>query len=83
MASHKCSIGLQSVHEYQESARSCSAHLEAGTLESSTCPPEGGRYINQKQVLTHTLQGLKPFFFRSLNVAAEAATHKDPFFDSF
>src|SRR5882672_2321872 len=23
----------------------CSARLQAGTLESSTCPPEGGRYI--------------------------------------
>ncbi len=46
-----------SVRENQESARSCSARLQAGTLESSTCPPEGGRYINQKRVLTHTLRG--------------------------
>ena len=49
---------LLSVRENQESARSCSARLQAGTLESRTCPPEGGRYTNQNQVLTHTLLGL-------------------------
>src|ERR1700688_4826505 len=29
--------------------------LQAGTLESSRCPPEGGRYMNQNRVLTQTL----------------------------
>jgi hypothetical protein len=33
--------------------------------------------MNQNRVLTQTL---KPYFFRLLNVAAEAATHKDYFF---
>src|SRR5579864_115959 len=35
----------------------CSARLQAGTLESSTCPPEGGRYTNQNRVLTHLRRG--------------------------
>ncbi len=47
----------KSVRENQESARSCSARLQAGTLESSTCPPESGRYTNQKRVLTDTRRG--------------------------
>jgi hypothetical protein len=56
--------------------RFCGASLQAGTLKSSGCPPEGGRYRIEKRVLTQTLQGLKPLLFTSLNVAAEAATEK-------
>jgi hypothetical protein len=26
--------------------RFCSARLQAGIADSSTCPPEGGRYMN-------------------------------------
>ncbi len=36
--------------------RFCSVGLQADTVDSSTCPPEGGRYIDQKLVLTQTLQ---------------------------
>src|SRR5260370_145163 len=34
----------------------CSVGLQANTVDSSTCPPEGGRYIDQNQVLTQTLK---------------------------
>ncbi len=34
----------------------CSVGLQADTVDSSTCPPEGGRYIDQNQVLTQTLK---------------------------
>ena len=37
------------------------------------CPPEGGRYISQNQVLTKTL---KPTFSKGFDFAAEAATYK-------
>jgi uncharacterized damage-inducible protein DinB len=37
--------------------RFCSARLQAGTLKSSRCPPEGGRYINQNRVLKQDLNG--------------------------
>ena len=77
MARHPNSTGIQelkSLFENSQLARSCSARLQAGTLGSNGCPPEGGRYRNQNRVL---IRALKPWFFRSLNVAAEAATHKD------
>ena len=48
--------GLKSLCENSKFARFCSARLQAGTLESSTCPPEGGRYKNQNRVLTQTLK---------------------------
>jgi hypothetical protein len=48
--------GLQSVCENSGSADFCSARLQAGILNSSRCPPEGGRYINQNPDLTQTLQ---------------------------
>src|SRR5271157_5958477 len=47
---------LQSLCDNPKSTRSCSARLQAGTLESSRCPPEGGRYIIQNRVLTQALQ---------------------------
>src|ERR1700674_1112071 len=34
--------------------RSCSARLQAGTLESRRCPPEGGRYTSKNRVLPHS-----------------------------
>src|SRR6266700_3738461 len=49
--------GLKSLCENSNSPCFCSARLQAGTLESSTCPPEGGRYMNQNRVLTQTLRG--------------------------
>jgi len=36
--------------------RFCSVGLQADIVDSSTCPPEGGRYIGQNEALTHTLQ---------------------------
>jgi hypothetical protein len=66
--------GLKSPCENSKSARFCSARLQASTFESSRCPPEGGGYTNQNRVLTRTL---KPMILRALNVAAEAAIHKD------
>ena len=48
---------LQSLRENSRLAPFCSARLQAGTLESRRCPPEGGRYMNQYRVLTQTLQG--------------------------
>jgi len=74
-ASHAIGLqGLKSLCENSRLPRFCSARLQAGTLESTRCPPEGGRYMNQNRVRT---QILKPLFFRLLNVAAEAATYKD------
>jgi hypothetical protein len=37
--------------ELPENLRFCSANLQVGILESSGCPPEGGRYINQTVLL--------------------------------
>ena len=36
--------------------RFCSVGLQADTVDSSTCPPKGGRYIDRNRVLTLTLQ---------------------------
>jgi hypothetical protein len=36
-------------YENSKLARFCSARLQAGILESSRCPPEGGRYKNQTE----------------------------------
>src|SRR5216684_9337637 len=33
----------------------CSVGLQADTVDASTCPPEGGRYIDQNQVLMQIL----------------------------
>ena len=33
----------------------CSAALQSGLLDSTTCPPEGGRYTTQNPVATQTL----------------------------
>jgi hypothetical protein len=48
--------GLKSLCVNSKVARFCSARLQAGTLESSKCPPEGGRYMSQNRVLTQTLK---------------------------
>ncbi len=48
--------GLQSLCENSKSRHFCSARLQAGTLESTRCPPEGGRYMIQNPVLTQTLK---------------------------
>src|SRR6266851_8930081 len=49
--------GLQSLCDNLCAKRFCSVGLQADTVDASTCPPEGGRYIDQNQVLT---QSLKP-----------------------
>ena len=51
--------GLKSLCENLKLAHFCSARFQAGTLESSRCPPESGHYMNQNRVLTQTL---KPAF---------------------
>jgi hypothetical protein len=43
----------------------CSARLQAGTLESSRCPPEGGRYMIESGVLT---QPLNPVLLKGLPI---------------
>src|SRR5271169_1380797 len=53
----------KSLCEISKLARLCRARLQAGTLKSSRCPPEGGRYTNQNRVLTQPLQ---PVGFRLL-----------------
>ena len=58
-----------SVSENSDLRGLCSAGLQAGTLESSTCPPEGRRYMNQAPVLT---EGLKPATKHNPNGRAEA-----------
>src|SRR5713101_3550881 len=45
------SAGLKSLCENPCAKRFCSVGLQADTLDSSSCPPEGGRYIIQNQVL--------------------------------
>src|SRR5579863_7040568 len=47
---------MQEAHRHLNFGRSCSARLQAGTVDSSTCPPEGGRYISQNRVLAETLE---------------------------
>src|SRR5216684_6759869 len=42
----------------------CSVGLQADTLDASTCPPEGGRYIDQNQVLTQPLKARKRNFWQ-------------------
>src|SRR5216684_2310084 len=49
---------LQSLCCNLRAKRFCSVGLQADTVDSSTCPPEGGRYIDQNQALTQTLQPL-------------------------
>jgi hypothetical protein len=49
---HRIEIGLRSPRKNSASAGLCSARLQAGTFASFTCPPEGGRYIDQSQDLT-------------------------------
>jgi hypothetical protein len=44
----------------------CSARLRADNLESSRCPPEGGRYMNQNRVLTRTLRPYRVWMVRHL-----------------
>src|SRR5712671_6530074 len=51
--------GLQTLCDNLCAKRFCSVGLQGDTVDSSTCPPEGGRYIDQNQVLTQTLQPLK------------------------
>src|SRR6267154_1393658 len=51
----------------------CSVGLQADTVDSSTCPPEGGRYIDQNQVLTQTL---KAGISLRYGVAAEQVAEK-------
>src|SRR6266704_1514674 len=46
------SAGLKSLCENPCAKRFCSVGLQADTLDSSTCPPEGGRYIAKNQFLT-------------------------------
>jgi hypothetical protein len=70
----KATQGLESLSENLIVAHFCSARLQAGILESSRCPPEGGRYINQNGVLTQTLE---PRISIRYIVAAKDATHKD------
>ena len=49
-----CSAGLKSPCDNLCAKRFCSVGLQADTVDSSTCPPERGRYIDQNQVLTKT-----------------------------
>ena len=35
------------------------AGLQAGTADRSTCPPEGGHYMNPNTVVTQTLQSVR------------------------
>ena len=80
-----------SLCENSKLPRFCSARLQAGTLESSTCPPEGGRYMNRNRDRTRTLQPLavrarlrhganrqrlKPVCSFPADVTAEAVTYK-------
>ena len=44
--------------------RFCSVGLQADTVDSSTCPPKGGRYIDQNPVLTLTIQAWGSDSFR-------------------
>src|ERR1019366_1175868 len=53
----------------------CSVGLQADILDSSTCPPEGGRYSRRNQ-LPHRL--LKPPGPGPSDVAVKTATHKPP-----
>jgi hypothetical protein len=46
LARSKCDR-LKSLCENSKLPYFCSARLQAGTLESSRCQPEGGRYMNQ------------------------------------
>src|SRR5665213_440249 len=46
---------LNSLRENSKSTRLCSARLWASTFGSSTCPPEGRRYMIQNRVLRQSL----------------------------
>ena len=74
-AGEACSAlqGLKSLCENLCAKRICSVGLQADTVDSSTCPPEGGRYIDQNQVLTQTL---KPGISSRYGVAAEQVAEK-------
>ena len=63
---------LQSLCENSKLARFCSARLQAGTLKSSRCPPEGGRYMKQNRVLTQALQPAVVSQSQDQNPLAEA-----------
>src|ERR1017187_7536180 len=43
----------------------------------------GSHVINERPAISIGRQGLKPLYFRSADVAAEAATHKDHLRDNF
>jgi len=47
---------LKSLCDILCAKRFCSVGLQPDTVDASTCPPEGGRYIDQNQVLTQTLK---------------------------
>ena len=45
---------LKSPCKKSRSARFCCASLQAGIVDSSRCPPEGERYMDQNRVRTQT-----------------------------
>jgi DsbC/DsbD-like thiol-disulfide interchange protein len=66
---------LLSVCEKSDLPGSCSARLQAGTLESTRCPPESGRYKNQNRIFTRT--PLARIVFLALAVLAVNASAQD------
>ena len=73
---------LQSLCDNSKFEQFCRARHQAGTLKSSRCPPEGGRYNNQNRVLTLTLQplqlqGLKPLIGRRFSPGLKSRPPKD------
>src|SRR5580704_8970051 len=51
-------VALEKVLENSKLVPSCSARLQAGTLASSTCAPEGGRYMNLPRSFIGHLAGV-------------------------
>jgi hypothetical protein len=64
--------------DHPRANRFCSVGLQADTMDSSTCPPEGGRSIDEERVLTQTRQSL-PCHFASMGSRAAPGLSAEPF----
>ena len=60
------SLGFQSMRGNTCVKSFCSVGLQADTVDSSTCPPEGGRYMKQSRAAAQVLptRGI-PFLIES------------------
>src|SRR6266851_2465857 len=74
--------GLESLCENSKLERFCSARLQGGTLKSSRCPPEGGRYNNHNRVLAQTLRTRVTAFGQATEICCSPPLQRRGFCDS-